>query len=161
MKKINFFLIINIYFCIDDIIKGGVYNIVFHQYYLQHRNKEVSLRESFKYPNTFFRIYLNSKYKYYYIENIMNNFGMYYSNNREISLNKVKKESSLWKFIKKYNKYVIINMNKCYIKINKLNVSCLNISLEEASEFDLDKIYEENNENSILIENEPIDILIR
>ena len=131
IEKIVMFAIFSNFFCMEDIIKGGVYNIEFFQYYLQHNNKEVSLRESFKYPNTFFRIFKNSKYKYYYIENIINNFRMNYLNNREISLNKRETDSSLWKFIKK-NNFLIKNKNNCYIKINNYNISCLKIHLEEA-----------------------------
>ena len=162
MKKISFLVLLNIYLCAEDIIKGGVYNMEFQQYYLQHRKKEISLRESFRYPNTFFRIYKISKYNYYYIENIINNFGMTYSKNNKILLNKIKNESSLWEFNKiNNNKYIIRNKNKCYIKIYKHRISCQNISLNEASEFILTKIYEENNVNFNLIENEPIDILIK
>ena len=162
MTKIIFFILFNIYFFTEDLRKGGVYNIIFQQLYLQHRIKEISLRESFRYPNTFFRIYKNSEYNYYYIENIINNYGMTYLKNNEISLYKIKNESSLWKFIKKNNnKYIIRNKNKCYIKINEYNISCKNISPNDASEFILTKIYEENSKNSNLIENEPIDILIK
>ena len=61
MTKIIFFILFNIYFFTEDLRKGGVYNIIFQQLYLQHRIKEISLRESFRYPNTFFRIYKNSE----------------------------------------------------------------------------------------------------
>lgn len=62
------------------------------------------------------------------------------------------------------NNYKIQNKNKCYIKEIKSNIICKNITFEEASKFELIKIYEEIVEDKVnneLIEKEPIDVVIK
>lgn len=57
-----------------------------------------------------------------------------------------------------------MNKNDCYIKINNFNSNCENTTVEEATQFNLIKIFEEvkiNQEEKKIIEKEPIDVLIK
>jgi hypothetical protein len=67
-----------------------------------------------------------------------------YINNKKIKISKKNDNNNLWKFIKiNKNNYVIMNKNDCYIKINKFNSNCENTTVEEATQFNLIKIFEE------------------
>ena len=50
----------------------------------------------------------------------------------------------MWIFIKtSNNSYIIKNKNQCYLKIIKFKIICEDISFEEATKFNLIKIYNE------------------
>ena len=147
----------------------GVFNIIWNNYYLYYDKNKIFLNNSFKYPYSFFRIINIPKKDYYQIEIIDLNKKLCYFENKKITLTNsaIKKniKYTFWNFIKKNNNnYIIRNINNCYIKIVNYNIICDKINLEEASIFRLIKIYEEVEENDLdnkLIENEPIDVLIK
>lgn len=70
-----------------------------------------------------------------------------------------------WVFIPiQSNNYIIQNKNKCYLKIDGINITCQNINIDMASRFQLIKIYEEVKHSLYdyhLIEKEPIDLVIK
>lgn len=110
-----------------------------------------------------------SNISFYYIEDVKTNLKLISSSDNKLKfffkLKKIENNLDLWTFIeKKKNNYIIQNKNKCYLKVIKSNILCENIIFEEASDFELIKIYEEIEENKVykeLIEKEPIDIVIK
>ena len=149
-------------------IKDGVYNIMNNKYYLQYRKGQLLSCDYLKYPNTYFRINRkdkNDSNHSYFIEEIFTGYKLKYLNNKKIKISKKNNNNNIWNFIKlKNNKYIIINKNQCYIKINKFNIICENITIEEATQFNFIKIFEEiktNEEEKKLIEKEPVDALIK
>ena len=163
-----YIILLFISFSEQQIIKNGVYNIMNNNNYLQHCKRKILNCGYLKYPNTFFRIYKinnNSNYSFYYIEDLFTRNKLSYIKNKELKISKKNDKNNLWKFIKlKNNNYKIINKKGCYIKINKLNIICENIKEEEATLFNLFIIFEEVEENekeNMLIEKEPIDVLIK
>ena len=167
-------LIILIYFYLSNqiTIKDGVYNIMNNNLYLFNNKINISFSESFHYPNTFFRI---KKYKsflndnIYIIEEIEKNLLLGLSENNELILNKEINNSFLWKFIEvNKNNYAIENLNKCFLKIDNLNIKCDNNSLQYETNFQINKIYDEISEKdkknkyyNKILNDEPIDILIK
>ena len=175
MKKI--FLLILFVFAKQAIIKEAVYNLIYNNSYFSYENKNITVTKILKEEiDSNFRIKKSSENSYaqfYYLEHINTNLNLILSpeNARYIQLNftNVSEEFSEWNFIEVTdNKYKIQNKNKCFIKVinelNTTNVTCENISSEYASQFSLLKIYDEvteNETNSELIENEPIDVVIK
>ena len=73
----------------------------------------------------------------------------------------------MWNFKEsENNSFIISNLQNCSLIINDLNVFCKNVSDDEATKFNLIKIFDAVSENikSInknILNNEPIDILIK
>ena len=155
----------------EIIIQNAVYNLIYENYYFNYENLTLQISDSLKEEiNSNFRIISTINNSFYYIQHINTNLYLFTSkNNTNILLigeiNEIE-DLGFWNFIKTgNNKYKILNKNQCYIKIIKKKISCENILLNEASEFNFIKIYEEINENDKskeeLIEKEPIDVLIK
>ena len=166
-------LLILIYKCFNfnntNKLNNGIYNILFDKFYLYISGREIKLSEKFDCPKTFFRIIkVNKELKddSYYIEEISSKYKLSYLDDNELILKKNKNKHQLWKFIKNNNNYKIKNINACYIKVNNLKLFCNNIHENNATEFQLIKIYNEVEEdsnitNNDILEKEPIDIIIK
>ena len=166
-------IILYISFSIQIIIKDGVYNILYDKYYLQYFKRKIYNCDYLKYPNTFYRINKISNLtneSLYYIEEIFTKYKLIYLKNKELIFKKKDKNTlplSIWNIIKiKNNYYILRNKNNCFIKVIKNNITiCDNITIYDATKFNLIRIYEEVEENNIrdseLIQKEPIDILIK
>ena len=169
IKNIIIFLYINL--TLQIIIRGGVYNIINNNFFLNKNGTRLSLSSKFEYPNTFFRIVKSEKkYKntFYKIEEIKMNHKLSVSEKNELLFIQNINNSELWRFIKINDKdYLIENCNHCLIKIDNNKIVCDNSPPSQASYFQLNKIYVENikqeinNSKSILLNNEPIDVLIK
>ena len=168
------FNIINILFFIPIklIINDGVYNIMWNDFYLSYKNKEINTSLSFKYPNTYFRIIKskdNDIEQFYFIEQLISklklSISIFENKLSFIQVDIEKNDYITWNFIKiKDNKYAIRNKNKFFIKISNFKIFCKDITIEEASQFDLRLIFKEVKENQLdneILEKEPIDILIK
>ena len=158
-------------------IQEAVYNIMYNNLYFSYENKNITVTNDTREEiNSNFRIKQSSETlytQYYVLEHINTNLNLLLSpnNNLHIELNFTNitdssEEYSEWSFIETTdNKYNIQNKNKCFIKVtNNTNVTCENISSEFASQFKLVKLYDEvteNETNSEIIENEPIDIVVK
>ena len=151
-------------------IKNGVYNIVSNDLYLKNDKNNLSVTKTFSYPNTFIRIVkiTENYYKNYYsIEFIISNLKLTYSEKNKIIFSNDNNTFNLWKIIGVgNNNFIIKNKNNCFIKIDELNVFCVDIQPNLATKFQFIKIYSEVNQkkqlnNIDLINNEPIDILIK
>ena len=158
-------------FSLEKPIKNYVYNLIYKNLYFNYENDTIQISELLKEQiNSYFRIKKVSKnIDYYYIEHINTELKLIYSdyNKLNVSINLLGFDSDFdkWCFIQNGdNTYKIQNKNKCFIKVKEFIITCEYISFEEASEFNLIKIYEEANENILnnkIIENEAIDILIK
>ena len=165
------FIIFLIILSKEIIIQNAVYNIIYENYYLNYENLTLQISDSLKEEiNSNFRIISTINNSFYYIQHINTNLYLFTSKNITnillIGLINENYDLGCWNFIKTgNNKYKILNKNQCYIKIIKKKISCEKILLNEASEFNFIKIYEELNENDKLkeelIEKEPIDVLIK
>jgi len=149
----------------------------FFQYFIEtqfkERNETIQISYTLKEEtNSNFRIKKiinNTNISYYSIIHVNTNLILIYSidnmKNLFLDLINEKEEYALWNFIElENNNYIIHNKKNCYLKIKELNIICDNITMEEASQFNLIKIYEEISDNIInykLIEKEPIDVLIK
>ena len=141
--------------------------------YFNYENETLQISHTLKEEiNSNFRIKKiinNSNISYYSIMHVNTNLNLIYSidNMKNLFLDLIheNEENALWNFIElENNNYIIHNKKNCYLKIKELNISCDNITMEEASQFNLIKIYEEITDNIInykLIEKEPIDVLIK
>ena len=165
-------LVIFLYIClsIQKSIKNGIYNLISNNLYLNYYRSKLGLSDSFKYPDTFFRIKKISKMinnSFYYIEELFNESKITYIENKELNFSENNNQSFLWSFIKVNNtNYAIKNSDNCYIQLNKLEVLCANISIEQATLFQIQRIFSEtkdkNSSNYLEILNkEPIDVLIK
>ena len=167
-------LIIIIKLTNEMIIKDAVYDFQYKNMYFNYENNILHISDNLEEEiNSNFRIKKildNYNISFYFIEHINTNLNLMLSENntKNIVLELINEKSNLayWNFIKtnNTNEYIIQNKNNCYIKIKEINITCENISLENASHFNIIKIYEEvnNNKNDIdLIEKEPIDVLIK
>ena len=150
-----FIILLLISFSIEQIIKNGIYNIMNNNNYLQYRKRKLFICDYLKYPNTYFRVIKIDKYfnnSFYYIEEISSRYKLSINKNNDLLIpkkNKNNNRNDIWKIIKlKNNNYIIINIKGCYIKINKYNIICENITIEEPTQFNLKKIFEELNENA-------------
>jgi hypothetical protein len=157
----------------EDIIKEAVYNIIYKDLYFKNHNQKFQLSKSSKAEvNSNFRIKKaknNTQEPYYYLQNLKNNKILILSENNEVQfiefLEDDKKYLAHWNFIKwKQKSYIIGNSNNCFLKLIKFILKCENITMDEATKFDLVEIYEEVEIKELdneLIEKEPIDILIK
>ena len=169
----NFLYFIFYSFSIEIIIKNGVYIIMYKNLYFNFENQTIQISKSVKESINFnFRIKHISNYSnisFYNIEHINTNLNLIYSQNSTSNLNldllDISNELAFWEIIEtENNDYKIRNKNKCYINVNKFNISCENITFEKASQFNLIFIYEEVEDNKLfteIIEKEPIDVLIK
>jgi hypothetical protein len=161
-----------IYFTLQLDDESGVYNIILKNLsYLEYYKRKIIICDFLKYPNTYFRINKisnNSNVSFYHIEEIYSKYKykLSYSENKELIVPKIENiECNLWNFIKlKNNDYIIKNKNNCFVKIKRHTIICENIPFEEATQFYLIKLYNEvkkDIKDNILLENEPIDVLIK
>ena len=144
----NIFIILSLVsLSTQNFINQGVYIIMTNNNYLQYNRSKILISKYDKYPNTYFRINKSNKFKnnyFYYIEEIFTSRKLSFGKNKELIMSKKNDNNNLWKFIKLKNKnYIIIKENKCFIKINKFNVVCKNMKINEAAQFNLMKIFEE------------------
>ena len=169
MNEIFFFILFYIIsFSIQLLIKDGVYILLWNNYYFQYNKKKAIIKDCLKYPSSYFRINKNPIHNYYHLQVLNTDYKLCSSLKNEIIFTKSKNTNILisWDIIKAKNgSFVLKNKNNCFIKIEKFNnIICKNISIEEASLFEIYSIYEEVKENKIdneLIEKEPIDVLIK
>ena len=170
MNFYYFIFIVYLNFSFQNIIKNGIYNIMVDSSYLYYYRRNLSLNNTFKYPNTFFRIKKNStcfNNTFYNIEELLKKFQLGYWNNKELTFSRINNSSHLWTFISfNDSNYVIQNKDNCFIKINKYNILCENIPLNQATIFKFSKIFTEVKENENykyleLLNKEPIDIIIK
>ena len=166
-------LLILLYICFSfqKPVNNGVYNMIIDEINVYYYKGAVLLSKDFIYPNSFIRIRKisgNFNDTLYNIEEIDKKYKLSYLENKELIFNKLKNELQLWNFIKiNENNFVIKNHNtNCYIAINNYKLICDNIPFEKATQFQLVKIYSDVDEvnnivDSKLIDNEPIDILIK
>ena len=175
MNKYIVFIIYYLFLTVEnETLTEGIYEIKYQDFYLNihHKNKKMiilSKRSSFQASSSFRikNISNNINASFFIIENLKYNLKLYTKENQVILNSRFVKEDTnfFWLIIKKNeNLFLIMNKNGCYIKLlNSNKIICIN-SNEEASEFYLLKIYEEvshNKEDIKLIENEPIDVLIK
>ena len=84
-----------------------------------------------------------------------------------LNFNKINNNTCFWNFIEiNIGIYIIKNKNNCYIKISNYKICCDNISIEQATQFKILRIFSErkkydNAKNAKLLNEEPIDILIK
>lgn len=169
----NYIIIVISYsFSLEIILTNGVYNLIYKNGYFNYENQTITISEYLKDTiNSYFRITHisnNDINNYYYIEHLNTNLSLIsYHNNSLLNISDRKEFSSsaFWIFIQsENNNFRIQNENKCFLKIRKCSITCEDIILEEASIFNLIKLYEEvieNNINNKIIEKEPIDVLIK
>ena len=169
------------------LLDEAVYNIIYNNSYLNYDLRNLKLSDTLREEiDSNFRIRKiipekiysnNSNNSYYYIEHILSNESLIATQSGKLNLTKnlstknpytnlyIEKNLAEWNFIQtKENKYIIQNRKKCFLKIKQFNVACENITVNEASEFRLIKIYEEvrhSKEDIELIEKEPIDVVIK
>ena len=170
MTKYNTIIVLLLLkFVINKNLTKGIYKIRYKNLYLNFhhkRNKFYFSRKSTLSKTSFFRIYNDLDNSFYLIESVKSNKLLFYDKNRISSITKVNKSEDkyFWSFINNKSSVIIKNKKGCYIKIaSKYKLTCV-VSFEEASKFNLIKIYEEashTKEDMKLIEKEPIDILIK
>ena len=152
-------------------IKEAVYKFYYKNRYFKVIHQKIELSGVFNKGNNINirikKIKDNITENFYTIENIEDNSVLTLNkDNQLIFVENLKEEQSLkWKFINiKGNKYVLLNYNRCFLKYIHRKIFCKNIELERASFFDLEELYEEVKDNKIdnnIINNEPIDVLIK
>ena len=158
----------------EAIIKDAVYNLIYNNSYFNYDNKHLKVSETLKEEiHANFRIrksYEESGTTFYNIENVFSDLSLFLSpidkHNLVFTVNLGNNNFGDWNFIQfDENEYKIQNKNQCFIKIDPLlNITCENVTSENASSFHLIKIYEEvrHTQSDIeLIEKEPIDIVIK
>ena len=155
------FLIIQINTNIED----GVYNLISNDinYLVYDENKLQYLTYQICQEKSNFRIKKITNNKYY-IEHAKSNLRLSALSNNLILISSENSTNIEWTFIESDNKYIIKNINECYITLNDKSISCENTEISKATKFNLLKIYEEINhtkEDIKLIEKEPIDVLIK
>ena len=161
-----FIFLLFIFYSNQIVITNGIYNLIIQNFYLQYLKRKVLTINYSKHPNTFFRIKMSYN-NYYYIEEIYTKYQLIYLETKELIFTKKKEQKiNLWEFIKKKNnKYIIKNINNCFVKLQKSKSICENIPLNEATEFDLIIIYKEiildNPRDKEILEKEPIDVIIK
>ena len=169
----SFILIIIITLSKVTNIENGVYDFQYKNMYFIYENNilQISniLNDEIDSNYRIRQISNNFNNSFYLIEHVKTKLNLMISknntNNIILKLMNEKEDLSYWNFIQINNhEYIIQNKNKCYIRIKEINIICDNISLNEASHFNITKIYEEVEDNIFdneLIENEPIDVLIK
>ena len=170
MKNINFILVLYITISTQKTLKNGIYILTVDNFYLYYYKKNLSLSKNFIYAHNFFRIKKISKhlnFNYYIIGQLYKNMKLYHSEDKKIGFNNNTNDSNLWNIIGINDRdYVIQNKKSCFIKIERFNVSCNNITIREATKFKIEQIFSEvkkkrNSKTNQLLKNEPIDVLIK
>ena len=154
--------------------KWEVYSIIYNNLNLLYENNQLYFSATLKIKiNNLFRIKKknsnDNSISYYYIQNIYSNQSFIFIKNIDpnIQLRNIdeKQDNAKWIIIEvEKDSYKMQNINGCYMKIKGSTITCKNISLNEASKFNLIKEYEEVYENQLdeeIIEKEPIDVLIK
>ena len=102
---------------------------------------------------------------FYNIEKIDTNYKIAVLGGKTLNISRKKNDSHFWKFIKiKDDSFNIQNKESCFLKTKGMNIFCDRIPIEETSTFKLNKIYfevENDSKYKALLENEPIDVLIK
>lgn len=169
MKNNLFFFIIFLLFVInskENIINNTVYNLVLNGQYVSYFKGKLQLLRSQNFnKNSNFKIKKNHN-SLYNIQHLKTKLILITLPPRlDLILDSELKISKEWYIIETNdNKYIIQNNNKCYIYYNNYNFLCENIKKNDASKFAFIKIYEELNHNDkdlVLIEKEPIDVIIK
>ena len=171
---IKYIIILFLLTQIELIKKGEVYSIIYNNLNLLYENNQLYFSASLKVQvNNLFRIIKkntnDNSISYYYIQNIYSNESFIFIKNIDpnIQLRNIdeKQDNAKWIIFEvEKDSYKIQNINGCYMKIKESKITCKNITLNEASEFNIIKEYEEVYENKLdeeMIEKEPIDILIK
>ena len=149
-------------------IRNGGYNIVSNDFYLYYNRRKIYLTEEFN-SNTLFRIIkINGNFNntIYHIEDYESKYRLSISNNGELIFRK-NTNNQLWNFKEsENNSFIISNLQNCSLIINNLNIFCKNVSDDEATKFNLIKIFNAisanlKSINKKILNNEPIDILIK
>lgn len=155
---------------LGKILNDAIYNLKYENLSFIYKKKELKFFHALIGDiNAYFRIsnviIEELKDSFYTIEHLKTNLNLNYLDNNELILDKRNNNFSLWKFFKNENNfYIIQNKNLCFFKIRSYKLYCENIPIEQASKFNLIKIYEEvklNNNDINIIEKEPIDVLIK
>ena len=170
--KLNIIFFLYILLTTESFIKNGVYNIVSNNLYLYYSRRKIFLSDNI-YDTSFFRLIKvkgNFKNSLYQIEDIETKKKLAVSNNKDLIFVKTNNKMNnyiFWNFQKlENNTYLIKNIQDCFIIINNLYISCEKVNPHEATNFNFIKIYNEVKKNhklinSIILKNEPIDILIK
>ena len=149
-------------------IRNGGYNIVSNDFYLYYNRRKIYLTEEFN-SNTLFRIIkINGNFNntIYHIEDYESKYRLSILNNGELIFRK-NTNNQLWNFKEsENNSFIISNLQNCSLIINNLNIFCKNVSDDEATKFNLIKIFNAisanlKSINKKILNNEPIDILIK
>ena len=163
-------IILYINFSYQRIIKNGVYNIINNNLNLYRIKNYVFLSEKFDYPYSFYKIIkLKDNECFFNIEAIQTHDKLSYLDNKEVIFKNNIDNTQLWKLIQiNENNYVIENYNKCFLTIKNNKLICDFISYYSAAIFQILKIYTEyaknekiNLKNKLILEKEPIDVLIK
>ena len=170
MKSIILINIIYLCLTFETFISHGVYAFLLDGMYLSYFEGKIISSDKFD-KRALFRIIPISnsrKDNLYNIEEINSNLKLSLSNQKELLFNNSYINSEIWSFITiEQNYFVIKNINNiCYIKNKAYKYICENIPIKKANKLKIIKIYNEVKEfqiinNKHLIDNEPIDILIK
>ena len=135
--------------------------------YLNYKEGQLHLSSSKKYESkSNFRIKIYKK-SLYIIQHIKSNLFLTAEtpNLKLIKKSGNKKEYKEWNIFEvNDNKYIIQNVNKCYIFYKNNNLLCENIKKNQALKFSFLKLYEEvihSQQDLELIEKEPVDVIIK
>ena len=151
MLKISLLISLLISYSFHIINENTVYNIISGKDYIKYKRKKIIISDSFGY-NSYFKInkILNiDNVSFYFINQVNNDLKLNYSNVTKLidfsGLKSRRNNYTLWTFIntKNNNKYIIQNKSKCYIKIINQIITCEFINPEEATEFNIIKLYVE------------------
>ena len=171
MTKFNIVVVfLIIMFVVNENLTNGIYKIKYQNLYLNFNNKNNKFYFSGKSTlskTSFFRIYNDLNNSFYLIESVNSKKKFFLSQNKISVITQFNKAEDhyFWSFINiNKNSFIIKNKQGCYIKITKKKKVICNVSIDKASKFSLIKIYAEatyTKEDLELIENEPIDVLIK
>ena len=167
MKKVVLFLLCLIFInTVEEYFKSGVYNLFLNKKkYLVFKNNKLTISKSRKCEekSNFRLTKLNGDE--YYIEFAKDNFKLSLSNGKIELISEENNEKDKWSFVESGDKkYAIKNKNNCFITLNNNDIKCRDSNIKNALKFSLEIIYEEVNhtpEDLKLIENEPVDVLIK
>ena len=167
----NLILFFNyIFFSNEEIINNGVYNIKFNNIYFRFLRDKIYLSENFQCPFTSFRIVkqlLTFNKTYYRIIQISTRYQLGLIENNILIFQRKINNLQLWKFIRtKDSKYLIQNINGCYLIVKDLKIICGLKKEYQATKFDINKIFFEIDKNVKfndlkILRNKPIDVLIK
>ena len=103
----------------------------------------------------------------YYIQNISSNLNIGLASNKELIFDDEKNNLTFWNFTQiRSDRFLIKNIDNCYLKMNKSGVFCEKIQPSKASQLKVIKIFSEvdeikNTSDFEKINKEPIDIVIK